>query len=84
LTLIGALITDASIRDTDSQVNPVREEPEVTGRWRVALWLAAVLLAALALAACGDDDDDGGSGGGSGGGAVARSRPTLICIPRAS
>jgi polar amino acid transport system substrate-binding protein len=40
----------------------------VTGRWRVALWLAAVLLAALALAACGDDDDDGGSGGGSGSG----------------
>jgi polar amino acid transport system substrate-binding protein len=40
----------------------------VTGRWRVPLWLAAVLLAALALAACGDDDDDGGNGGGSGGG----------------
>jgi polar amino acid transport system substrate-binding protein len=40
----------------------------VTGRWRAALSLAAVLLAALALAACGDDDDDGGNGGGSGGG----------------
>jgi polar amino acid transport system substrate-binding protein len=40
----------------------------VTGRWRAALWLAAVLLTALALAACGDDDDDGGNGGGSGGG----------------
>jgi polar amino acid transport system substrate-binding protein len=42
----------------------------VTGRWRAALWLAAVLLAALTLAACGDDDDDGGgsNGGSSGGG----------------
>jgi polar amino acid transport system substrate-binding protein len=42
----------------------------VTGRWKAALSLAAVLLAALALAACGDDDDDGSSGGngGSGGG----------------
>jgi polar amino acid transport system substrate-binding protein len=40
----------------------------VTGRWKAALALAAVLLAALALAACGDDDDDGGNGGGSGGG----------------
>jgi polar amino acid transport system substrate-binding protein len=36
---------------------------------RAALWLVAVLLAALALAACGDDDDDGGNGGGSGGAA---------------
>jgi polar amino acid transport system substrate-binding protein len=35
-------------------------------RW--ALWMAAVLLAALALAACGDDDDDGGGGGNGGGG----------------
>jgi polar amino acid transport system substrate-binding protein len=35
-------------------------------RW--ALWMAAVLLAALALAACGDDDDDGGGNGGGGGG----------------
>jgi polar amino acid transport system substrate-binding protein len=35
---------------------------------RAALWLVAVLLAALALAACGDDDD-GGNGGGSGGAA---------------
>ena len=26
----------------------------------MALWLAAVVLATLALAACGDDDDDGG------------------------
>jgi polar amino acid transport system substrate-binding protein len=34
---------------------------------RTALWLAAVVLAALALAACGDDDDgDGGNGGGGG------------------
>jgi polar amino acid transport system substrate-binding protein len=41
----------------------------VTGRWKAALALAAMLLAALALAACGsDDDDDGGSNGGSGGG----------------
>jgi polar amino acid transport system substrate-binding protein len=46
----------------------VGREPEVTGRWRAALWLAAVLLTALTLAACGDDDDDGGGGGGSGGG----------------
>jgi polar amino acid transport system substrate-binding protein len=36
---------------------------------RAALWLVAVALAALALAACGDDDDDGGNGGGGGGGA---------------
>ncbi len=40
----------------------------MTGRWRAALSLAAVLLAALAFAACGDDDDGGGNGGGSGGG----------------
>jgi hypothetical protein len=33
---------------------------------RAALWLAAVALAALALAACGGDDDDDGGGGGSG------------------
>ena len=39
----------------------------MSGLW-TALWLAAVLLAALALAACGDDDDDGGNGGGSGDG----------------
>jgi polar amino acid transport system substrate-binding protein len=36
---------------------------------RAARWLVAVLVAALALAACGDDDDDGGNGGGSGGAA---------------
>jgi polar amino acid transport system substrate-binding protein len=35
---------------------------------RAALWLAAVLLTAVALAACGDDDDDGGNGGNGGGG----------------
>jgi polar amino acid transport system substrate-binding protein len=35
---------------------------------RAALWLAAVLLTAVALAACGDDDDDGGNGGAGGGG----------------
>jgi polar amino acid transport system substrate-binding protein len=43
-------------------------EPEVNGRWKAVLWLAAVLLTALALAACGDDDDDGAGGGGSGSG----------------
>jgi polar amino acid transport system substrate-binding protein len=37
--------------------------------FRTALWLAAVVLAALAFAACGDDDD-GGNGGGGGGGAT--------------
>jgi polar amino acid transport system substrate-binding protein len=36
--------------------------------WKTALCLVAVLLTALALAACGDDDDDGNGGGGSGGG----------------
>jgi polar amino acid transport system substrate-binding protein len=39
---------------------------------RAALWLVAVLLAALALAACGDDDDDGGNGGNGGGGAAGQ------------
>jgi polar amino acid transport system substrate-binding protein len=39
-------------------------------RW--ALWTAAVLLAALALAACGDDDDDGGGGNGGGGAATGQ------------
>jgi polar amino acid transport system substrate-binding protein len=38
---------------------------------RTALWLAAVVLAALALAACGDDDDDDGGNGGAGGGATS-------------
>jgi polar amino acid transport system substrate-binding protein len=33
--------------------------------------MAAVLLAAFALAACGDDDDDGAGGGGGGGGGGA-------------
>jgi polar amino acid transport system substrate-binding protein len=51
----------------------------VTGRWKAALSLAAVLLAALALAACGDDDDDGGNGGGSasGGGGGASQQADL-------
>jgi polar amino acid transport system substrate-binding protein len=31
---------------------------------RTALWFAAVVLAALALGACGDDDDGGNGGGG--------------------
>jgi polar amino acid transport system substrate-binding protein len=39
---------------------------------RAALWLVAVLFAALALAACGDDDDDGGNGGNGGGGAAGQ------------
>jgi polar amino acid transport system substrate-binding protein len=42
------------------------------GRWKAVLSLAAVLLTALALAACGSDDDDsgdGGNGGASSGGA---------------
>jgi polar amino acid transport system substrate-binding protein len=34
---------------------------------RTVLWLAAVVLTALALGACGDDDDGGGGGGGGGG-----------------
>jgi polar amino acid transport system substrate-binding protein len=38
---------------------------------RTALWLAAVVLAALALAACGDDDDGDGGNGGAGGGATS-------------
>jgi polar amino acid transport system substrate-binding protein len=38
------------------------------GRRKALLWLATVLLTALALAACGDDDDNGDSGGGGGGG----------------
>jgi polar amino acid transport system substrate-binding protein len=38
---------------------------------RAALWLVAVLLTALALAACGDDDDDGGNGGGGAAGQAA-------------
>jgi polar amino acid transport system substrate-binding protein len=36
------------------------------GTWKAVLGLVAVLLAALALVACGDDDDDGGGGGGGG------------------
>jgi polar amino acid transport system substrate-binding protein len=38
---------------------------------RAALWLVAVLLTVLALAACGDDDDDGGNGGGGAAGQAA-------------
>jgi polar amino acid transport system substrate-binding protein len=30
------------------------------------MWLAAILIAAMAFAACGNDDDEGGSGGGGG------------------
>jgi polar amino acid transport system substrate-binding protein len=36
--------------------------------WKAAMCLGAVLLTAVALAACGDDDDDDGNGGGGGGG----------------
>jgi polar amino acid transport system substrate-binding protein len=45
----------------------VRHRWSGAARFRWALWLAAVLLAALALAACGDDDDDDGGGGGRSG-----------------
>jgi polar amino acid transport system substrate-binding protein len=45
----------------------VRRQRSGAAGFRWALWLAAVLLAALALAACGDDDDDDGGGGGGGG-----------------
>jgi polar amino acid transport system substrate-binding protein len=37
------------------------------GTLRTVLWLAAVVLTALALGACGDDDAGGGGGGGGGG-----------------
>jgi polar amino acid transport system substrate-binding protein len=48
----------------------VRGDRTGTGGLKYVLWLAAVLLSALALAACGDDDDGGsGSSGGGGGGA---------------
>jgi polar amino acid transport system substrate-binding protein len=44
-----------------------RSAPGRAGCFRRALWLVAVALTALTLAACGDDDDgDGGSGGGGG------------------
>ena len=49
-----------------------------------ALWMAAVLLAALALAACGDDDDDDGGGGGGGGTDTGSSRPISTSIPTVS
>jgi polar amino acid transport system substrate-binding protein len=39
--------------------------------WKASLYLVAVLLTALTLAACGDDDDDGNGGGGGGGGGAA-------------
>jgi polar amino acid transport system substrate-binding protein len=39
--------------------------------WKAALCLVAVLLTAMALAACGDDDDGGNGGGGGGGGQAA-------------
>ncbi len=45
----------------------MRRQRSGAAGFRWALWLAAVLLAALALAACGDDDDDDGGGGGGGG-----------------
>lgn len=48
----------------------MRRQAGGTGGWKAVLWLAAVLLSTLALAACGSDDDEGDSGGGgsSGGG----------------
>jgi polar amino acid transport system substrate-binding protein len=51
----------------------VVRQPTGAGGLKWALWMAAVLLAALTLAACGDDDDDGGGGGdnGAGGGQAA-------------
>jgi polar amino acid transport system substrate-binding protein len=48
----------------------VRQQGRTSRTVRAVLWLVAVLLTALALAACGDDDDDGGNGGNGGGGAA--------------
>jgi polar amino acid transport system substrate-binding protein len=45
--------------------------PTLGRKWKAALWLAAVMLVALALGACGGDDDDDGGGGSSGGGGGA-------------
>ena len=46
--------------------------------WKAALCLVAVLLTAMALAACGDDDDDGGNGGGGGGSGNATAELDLM------
>jgi hypothetical protein len=62
------------VRNTDCGVKSggraVGQEGSTPRIWKASLYLVAVLLTALTLAACGDDDD-GGNGGGGGGGAAA-------------
>jgi polar amino acid transport system substrate-binding protein len=53
----------------------VRRQPGGVGGWKAVLWLAAVLLSALALGACGSDDDEGDSGGGGSSGGGGGSQP---------
>jgi polar amino acid transport system substrate-binding protein len=49
----------------------VGQEGSTPRIWKASLYLVAVLLTALTLAACGDDDDGGNGGGGGGGGGAA-------------
>jgi polar amino acid transport system substrate-binding protein len=50
----------------------VGQEGSAPRIWKASLYVVAVLLTALTLAACGDDDDGGnGAGDGGGGGAAA-------------
>jgi len=62
-----AVATEISLAAVQRAVTPkgLRRRRKRMKQFRYATALIAVLLAALALGACGDDDDDDGGGGGS-------------------
>jgi glycine betaine/choline ABC-type transport system substrate-binding protein/ABC-type proline/glycine betaine transport system permease subunit len=64
-----AVATEISLAAAQRAVTPkgLRRRRKRMKQVRYATALIAVLLAALALGACGDDDDDDGGGGGGGG-----------------
>ena len=61
-----AVATELSLAAVQRAVTPkgLRRRRKPMTQVRYATALIAVLLAALAIGACGDDDDDGGGGGG--------------------
>jgi glycine betaine/choline ABC-type transport system substrate-binding protein/ABC-type proline/glycine betaine transport system permease subunit len=63
-----AVATELSLAAVQRAVTPkgLRRRRTRMKQFRYATALIAVLLAALALGACGDDDDDDGGGGGGG------------------
>jgi glycine betaine/choline ABC-type transport system substrate-binding protein/ABC-type proline/glycine betaine transport system permease subunit len=69
-----AVATELSLAAVQRAVTPkgLRRRRTRMKQFRYATALIAVLLAALALGACGDDDDDDGGGGGDTAGQIER------------